>query len=146
SAMPPFWRDTYPQGRSGADCVAALLSTGRQGMGLGVEFWHVFCWAATSASATNASATATTSESTSAPTCEADQTLREALTLLAWDGHHWRGQGIAAAGLSRRDKLRYGLALEAAGHGEPGAAVQQYGDGEASTGATTTTGADRPWG
>jgi hypothetical protein len=134
SAMPPFWRDTYPQGRSGADCVAALLSTGRQGMGLGVEFWHVFCWSATSAPAAN----------TTAPASEPDQTLSEALTLLAWDGHHWRGQGIAAAALSRRDKLRYGLALEAAGHGEAGAAQQQY--GEAATGATITTGADRPWG
>ena len=42
--VPEFWRITYPQGRSGSDCAMALLSADRKAAGLGVEFWHVFCW------------------------------------------------------------------------------------------------------
>jgi hypothetical protein len=45
TAMPPFWRTTYPQGRSGAECMAVLFATDRGCAGLGVEFWHLFSWA-----------------------------------------------------------------------------------------------------
>jgi hypothetical protein len=43
-AMPPFWRTTYPQGRSGADCARALFRGDQGNEDLGWEFWHVFLW------------------------------------------------------------------------------------------------------
>ena len=126
TAMPPFWRDTYPNGRSGADCVAALLSTDRQGAGLGVEFWHLFRWAAiadpTVADATGADASGADPEA---------QLLATARSLFLWDGLHWRGQGTAALRLSRPERLRLALALEAAGDGQPGAAIAQFGPQDA---------------
>jgi hypothetical protein len=43
-AMPEFWRTTYPQGRTGAQCAAALLKSNQFEADLGPEFWHVFRW------------------------------------------------------------------------------------------------------
>ena len=43
-AMPEFWRNTYPQGRTGAQCAAALLKSNQFEADLGPEFWHVFRW------------------------------------------------------------------------------------------------------
>ena len=43
-AMPAFWRTTYPQGRSGADCARALFRCDQGNEDLGWEFWHVFLW------------------------------------------------------------------------------------------------------
>ena len=43
-AMPAFWRTTYPQGRSGADCARALFRGDQGNEDLGWEFWHVFRW------------------------------------------------------------------------------------------------------
>jgi hypothetical protein len=43
-AMPAFWRTTYPQGRSGADCARALFRSDQGHENLGWEFWHVFRW------------------------------------------------------------------------------------------------------
>lgn len=43
-AMPAFWRTTYPQGRSGADCASALFRCDQGNEDLGWEFWHVFLW------------------------------------------------------------------------------------------------------
>ncbi len=127
-AMPPFWRDTYPNGRSGGDCVAALLSTDRQGAGLGVEFWHVFRWAsaATTGGTTTSAAVAMPDQATTG-----DQLLATARSLFLWDGHHWRGQGSTALHLDRRERLRLTLALEAAGVGQPGAALAQFGPADA---------------
>ncbi|MFZ4567255.1 MAG: hypothetical protein ACOYMY_12420 [Prochlorococcaceae cyanobacterium] len=128
TAMPPFWRDTYPNGRSGGDCVAALLSTDRQGAGLGVEFWHVFRWAA----AGNGSSTPTsTTPTASTASTTGEQLLATARSLFLWDGHHWRGQGSAALRLERSERLRLTLALEAAGVGQPGAALAQFGPADA---------------
>jgi hypothetical protein len=42
--MPEFWRTTYPQGRSGTQCAAALLKGNQYEDDLGPEFWHVFRW------------------------------------------------------------------------------------------------------
>jgi hypothetical protein len=132
-AMPPFWRDTYPQGRSGGECVATLLSTSRQGVGLGVEFWHLFSWSSATggfgAGATEGAAGA--GGSAGGGTAEGESELQRARMLFAWDGHHWRGQGSAVLHLTQGEKLRLALLLEAAGYGEPGAAVAQYGPVEA---------------
>jgi hypothetical protein len=43
-AMPEFWRTTYPQGRTGAQCAAVLLKGNQYEDDLGPEFWHVFRW------------------------------------------------------------------------------------------------------
>jgi len=125
NAMPPFWRDTYPQGRSASDCVAVLLSTGRQNLGLGVEFWHLFRWSS-SARGGGGAAAGQGSEGTAGA-----GELEKARLLLVWDGHHWRGQGVAALHLPRSEKLRLALLLEDAGEGQPGAAMAQYGAVEA---------------
>ena len=125
NAMPPFWRDTYPQGRSASDCVAVLLSTGRQNLGLGVEFWHLFRWSSAARGGGGAAA-----GQGSEGTAEGGE-LDRARMLLVWDGHHWRGQGVAALHLPRSEKLRLALLLEDAGEGQPGAALAQYGPVEA---------------
>lgn len=44
TAMPEYWRSVYPQGRSGADCAAALFCCDQANADLGPETWHVFCW------------------------------------------------------------------------------------------------------
>lgn len=62
---------------------------------------------------------------------EGESELQRARMLFAWDGHHWRGQGSAVLHLTQGEKLRLALRLEAAGYGEPGAAVAQYGPVEA---------------
>ena len=109
AAMPAFWRTTYPQGRSGAECLAVLLACDRSCAGLGVEFWHVFSWGAAADSPPMGSST-----------------VSRAQMLLAWDGHHWRGQGVAALKLSLQEKRQLAEALEAAGHGIAGTAAQQF--------------------
>jgi hypothetical protein len=53
-------------------------------------------------------------------------TVSRAQMLLAWDGHHWRGQGVAALKLSLQEKRQLAEALEAAGHGIAGTAAQQF--------------------
>ena len=109
AAMPAFWRTTYPQGRSGAECLAVLLACDRSCAGLGVEFWHVFSWG---------------SAADSPPM--GTSTVSRAQMLLAWDGHHWRGQGVAALKLSLKEKRQLAEALEAAGLGIAGTAAQQF--------------------
>ncbi len=109
AAMPAFWRTTYPQGRSGAECLAVLLACDRSCAGLGVEFWHVFSWGSAADSPPMGTSTAS-----------------RAQMLLAWDGHHWRGQGVAALKLSLKEKRQLAEALEAAGHGIAGTAAKQF--------------------
>ena len=134
--VPEFWRNTYPQGRSGADCATALLSGDRKAAGLGVEFWHVFSWG---------------SQGTEAG-CASDYTQRHsggirgntpavgsgqmaaiqhpdfarAHKLLVWGDHAWRCQGMEAYDLPASEKQRLAELLEAAGLGEPGHAAEQF--------------------
>ncbi|WP_411877256.1 hypothetical protein [Vulcanococcus limneticus] len=120
--MPEFWRSTYPQGRSGADCAAALFSADRHAAGLGVEFWHVFCWCG--APGTVAGGGAPAGQASEAGPGEND--LERARRLLYWAGNHWRGAGIEAAKLERNEKRRLAELLEAAGLGVAGAAAEQF--------------------
>ena len=135
-AMPEFWRTTYPQGRSGADCITALLSADRKAAGLGVEFWHLFSWGSqgqTPGSAGTASQrtfdgiggnTAAVGTGCMAATLHPDH--RRACELLAWDGHAWQGRGMAAAQLPASEKQHLAEVLEAAGFGKPGQAAEQF--------------------
>jgi hypothetical protein len=123
AAMPEFWRRTYPQGRSGADCAAALFSADRQAAGLGVEFWHVFCWGGARGPVAGGGA-ADPGQGSAAGLAESD--LEKARRLLYWAGNHWRGSGIEAAKLDRSEKLRLAELLEAAGEGPAGAAAEQF--------------------
>jgi hypothetical protein len=129
--MPEFWRLTYPQGRSGSDCAMALLSADRKAAGLGVEFWHVFCWGASDAATYTQRLTSGIGGNTPevgsgvAPgTQESD--LTKANRLLFWNRDHWHGRGIEAAKLDRREKQRLAELLEAQGEGTPGAAAAQF--------------------
>ena len=134
-SMPPFWRTTYPQGRSGSECMAALFSTDRGCAGLGVEFWHLFSWAQ---AAGNSSAKAGGTWSAAAALDGADQgeaplaagqpgdDLERARRLFLWDSGVWRGQGREALLLSQQQKRELALLLEASGEGIPGTAEQQF--------------------
>jgi hypothetical protein len=131
--MPEFWRATYPQGRNGADCAMALLSADRKAAGLGVEFWHVFCWGA-SDSATYTQRlnggiggnTPGVGQKRQAPAFHPDH-LR-ACELLLWDGHEWKGRGMAGSQLPASEKQHLAEVLEAAGFGTPGKAAEQFAD------------------
>jgi hypothetical protein len=134
-AMPPFWRTTYPQGRSGSECMAALFSTDRGCAGLGVEFWHLFSWAQAALDC-NADSGGDWSDPTGhggADASDADRTagnpvdeLNRARRLFLWDSGVWRGQGREALLLSQQEKRELALLLEASGEGIPGTAEQQF--------------------
>jgi hypothetical protein len=128
--MPEFWRITYPQGRSGADCAAVLFCSDRSNAGLGLEFWHVFSWGG-AAAFSNASAGAGSFQAAAVMGADESEFAR-ADRLLLWDGQMWRGQGVEALKLGRSEKRRLAELLEAAGQGVSGAAQRQYGEqGEA---------------
>ena len=137
-AMPPFWRTTYPQGRSGSECMAALFSTDRGCAGLGVEFWHVFSWAQAALqgsgesggdrSCSGASAAAADAAATAA--ADPAAALQRARRLFLWDSGVWRGQGREALLLSQPQKRELAQLLEASGLGIPGTAEQQFADPE----------------
>ena len=112
AAMPDFWRTTYPQGRSGAECAAVLLSADRNAAGLGVEFWHVFCWGAAASGSSDGTPPASD--------------LERARQLLYWHGDHWHGRCIEAAKLELGEKQRLAELLEAAGDGVRGTAAVQF--------------------
>ncbi|MFM7676734.1 MAG: hypothetical protein ACKO5F_14415 [Synechococcus sp.] len=116
--VPAFWRSTYPQGRSGAQCAAVLFCVDRHCNGLGVEFWHVFLWS--QAGTENASAPGISGAG------DADSDLARADRLLLWDGHRWRGQGVEALKLASAEKRRLAELLEARGQGIPGTAAEQF--------------------
>jgi hypothetical protein len=129
--VPEFWRVTYPQGRSGSDCAMALLSADRKAAGLGVEFWHVFCWGASD----SAPYTQRLSSGISGNTPEVGSGHLAAIhhpdfvraqQLLVWGDHAWRCQGMEAFDLPASEKQRLAELLEAAGLGEPGKAAEQF--------------------
>ncbi|MFM2172854.1 MAG: hypothetical protein RLZZ54_781 [Cyanobacteriota bacterium] len=134
--VPEFWRLTYPQGRNGADCAMALLSADRKAAGLGVEFWHVFCWG-------NQGQTALSTAPYSGWLCGGiggntpevgsghlavihHPDFARARKLLVWGDHAWRCQGMEAFDLPASEKQRLAELLEAAGLGEPGKAAEQF--------------------
>ena len=123
-AMPAFWRTTYPQGRSGAECFAALFSTDRGCAGLGVEFWHLFTWAQVGAQ--QAPGVGPDAHKFSAPADE--DPLQRAQRLFLWDSGIWRGQGREALLLNLDEKRQLTLLLEANGQGLPGTAERQFAD------------------
>jgi hypothetical protein len=135
-AMPPFWRTTYPQGRSGSECMAALFSTDRGCAGLGVEFWHVFSWAqaapqgSTEPAGDRSRSAAVPAAADGAATAAADPAaaLQRARRLFLWDSGVWRGQGREALLLSQPQKRELAQLLEANGVGIPGTAEQQFAD------------------
>ena len=134
--MPEFWRVTYPQGRHGADCAMALLSADRKAAGLGVEFWHVFCWGNQGQTAGSSGPytgrlcggiggnTPGVGQGVAPGTQESD--LNKANRLLFWNRDHWHGRGIEAAKLARCEKQRLAELLEAQGEGIPGSAAEQF--------------------
>ncbi|QVV68945.1 hypothetical protein KJJ24_01785 [Synechococcus sp. LA31] len=134
--MPEFWRLTYPQGRSGSDCAMALLSADRKAAGLGVEFWHVFCWGSQGQTAGLSGPytqrlnggiggnTPGVGQKRQAPAFHPDH-LR-ACELLLWDGHEWKGKGMAGRELPASEKQHLAEVLEAAGFGIPGKAAEQF--------------------
>ena len=134
--MPEFWRVTYPQGRSGSDCAMALLSADRKAAGLGVEFWHLFCWGNQGQTAGSSGPytgrllsgiggnTPGVGQGVAPGTQESD--LTKANRLLFWNRDHWHGRGIEAAKLDRCEKQRLAELLEAQGEGIPGSAAEQF--------------------
>ena len=134
--MPEFWRNTYPQGRNGADCAMALLSADRKAAGLGVEFWHVFCWGNQGQMAASTSPytqrlcggiggnTPEVGSGRMAAIHHPD--FARARKLLVWGDHAWRCQGMEAFDLPASEKQRLAELLEAAGLGEPGKAAEQF--------------------
>jgi hypothetical protein len=134
--MPEFWRNTYPQGRNGADCAMALLSADRKAAGLGMEFWHVFCWGNQGQMAASTSQytqrlcggiggnTPEVGSGRMAAIHHPD--FARARKLLVWGDHAWRCQGMEAFDLPASEKQRLAELLEAAGLGEPGKAAEQF--------------------
>ena len=129
-SMPPFWRTTYPQGRSGSECMAALFSTDRGCAGLGVEFWHLFSWAQAALECNADSggdwSDPDTSERPAMAAGHPGDELQRARRLFLWDSGVWRGQGREALLLSQQEKRELALLLEASGEGIPGTAEQQF--------------------
>ena len=124
-AVPPFWRHTYPVGRSGAECMAVLFATDRSCAGLGVEFWHLFTWAQAGEAAAQASTSAEATAGSSGHGA-AEDPLSRAQRLFLWDSGIWRGQGREALLLSPAQKRELTLLLEAHGHGIAGTAERQF--------------------
>jgi hypothetical protein len=134
--MPEFWRNTYPQGRNGADCAMALLSADRKAAGLGVEFWHVFCWGNQGQTAGSSGPyTGRLLSDIGGNTPEVGSghlaaihhpDFARARKLLVWGEHAWRCQGMEAFDLPASEKQRLAELLEAAGLGEPGHAATQF--------------------
>ncbi|MCS5700779.1 hypothetical protein NZK32_17190 [Cyanobium sp. FGCU-52] len=123
--VPPWFRRTYPLLPDGSRRPShqffdlLFRATGAE-RDAGPEAWHLFAWSESRSAVTRPEAAAGGSA--------ADPELERALALLAWDGHHWRGQGVAALQLSRGEKRRLAELLEAAGYGQSGAAARQYGE------------------
>jgi hypothetical protein len=147
-SMPPFWRTTYPQGRSGSECMAVLFSTDRGCAGLGVEFWHLFSWAqATLECSADSGGDWSDPDASERPAMAAGHPgdeLNRARRLFLWDSGVWRGQGREALLLSQREKRDLALLLEASGEGIPGTAAQQFLDPELEHDPEPSQPPDRP--
>ena len=124
--MPEFWRLTYPEGRSGAECASALLKADRASEGRGVEHWHLFSWAAVALrhNGGNGGNTAAVGQEGKASLLHPDH--RRACELLLWDDHEWKGKGMAGRELPVSEKQHLAEVLEAAGFGKPGTAAEQF--------------------
>ncbi|MFM7266705.1 MAG: hypothetical protein ACKOZW_14165, partial [Cyanobium sp.] len=135
TAMPSFWRTTYPQGRSGAECFSALFQADRANAALGVEFWHLFHWSQAGAGGASPQESGTVAGAArhgvggegpgGAPAEEAERMAR-AGRLLVWDAGFWRAQGREALHLSQAEKRDLARLLEAHGIGIPGSADRQF--------------------
>ena len=124
--MPEFWRVTYPEGRSGAECASALLKVDRASEGRGVEHWHLFSWAALAQRHCSGNGGNTAAVGQDRPAAMRHPEHRRACKLLAWDGHAWKGKGMEAARLPANELQRLAEILEAAGFGKPGTAAEQF--------------------
>ena len=124
--MPEFWRVTYPEGRSGAECAGALLKVDRASEGRGVEHWHLFSWAALAQRHCSGNGGNTAAVGQDRPAAMRHPEHRRACKLLAWDGHAWKGKGMEAARLPANELQRLAEILEAAGFGKPGTAAEQF--------------------
>ena len=121
-----FWRVTYPEGRSGAECASALLKVDRASEGRGVEHWHLFSWAALAQRHCSGNGGNTAAVGQDRPAAMRHPEHRRACKLLAWDGHAWKGKGMEAARLPANELQRLAEILEAAGFGKPGTAAEQF--------------------
>jgi hypothetical protein len=135
TAMPPFWRTTYPQGRSGAECFSALFQSDRANASLGVEFWHLFHWSQAGAEApvprdggavVGTGGRGTGGEAAGGGSAEESERLARARRLWVWDAGLWRGLGREALHLSQAEKRELTRLLEAQGIGIPGSADRQF--------------------
>lgn len=135
TAMPSFWRSTYPQGRSGAECFSALFQADRANAALGVEFWHLFHWSQSGAggalpqesgSAVGAGGRGVGAGGPGGEPAEEAERLARARRLLVWDAGIWRAQGREALHLSQAEKRDLARLLEAHGIGIPGSAERQF--------------------
>lgn len=135
TAMPSFWRTTYPQGRSGAECFSALFQADRANAALGVEFWHLFHWSQAAAggpwpcgsgSAAADPGPGSSGDGLGGETAEGAERLALARRLLVWDAGLWRAQGREALHLSQAEKRDLARLLEAQGIGIPGSADRQF--------------------
>jgi hypothetical protein len=135
TAMPPFWRTTYPQGRSGAECFSALFQSDRANASLGVEFWHLFHWSQAGAEAplprdggvvVGTGGRGTGGEGAGGGSAEDADRLARARRLWVWDAGLWRGLGREALHLSQAEKRELTRLLEAQGIGIPGSADRQF--------------------
>jgi hypothetical protein len=154
NAMPPFWRHTYPQGRSGAECMAVLFATDRGCAGLGVEFWHLFSWAqagspagrngasggAVVGVAGGAARSASAADGAPVTPSQPEHPLQRARRLFLWDSGVWRGQGREALLLSVQEKRELTLLLEAEGVGLAGTAARQFAPPDELVAATEAEG------
>lgn len=146
-AMPSFWRHTYPQGRSGAECMAVLFCTDRGCAGLGVEFWHLFSWAqAADQGADESAAMAQTARGPASgsaePVASPADTLQRARKLFLWDSGVWRSQGREALLLTLAEKRELALLLEASGVGIAGTAQRQFAEPEGAMPCREVQGAE----
>jgi hypothetical protein len=96
-----------------------------------VEFWHVFSWGSSDAAPytqrLNGGIGGNTPEvgtGRMAATLHPDH--RRACELLLWDGHEWKGRGMAGSQLPASEKQHLAEVLEAAGFGMPGKAAEQF--------------------
>ncbi len=135
TAMPSFWRTTYPQGRSGAECFSALFQADRANAALGVEFWHLFHWSQAGAggalpqesgSAAGAGGRGVGAGGPGGEPAEEAERMARARRLLVWDAGFWRAQGREALHLSQAEKRDLARLLEAHGIGIPGSADRQF--------------------